>query len=304
MGEVFLPPVPRTRLTLTQQLLRAVLVNLPIFCRRTVYDFCLKVCRKPYPLPIYRLPFGLVLKVGSTNGIRNEACALKLLHTCVGGVSYPAFFDCVPSKNPKKSYMVSTWISGDCVLDVWDSLSDADREMFEKDLHDQCKALRYGTQTSNHVISNAAGEAVSDFRVPWISDKPRTFADCQEFGPQIWIGMDHDMVPARVALRPIMLPIIHRPNIPVSLCHRDIVPKNMIFPGGLKDWRTGRSRICLIDWEQAGWMPVYWDALKATWMELEKDTEWFEMARRIFPEDRDFLDADWEWRSRSGITIL
>jgi hypothetical protein len=51
-------------------------------------------------------------------------------------------------------------------------------------------------------------------------------------------------------------------------------------------------------------MPVYWDALKATWMESEWDTEWFEMARCIFPEDRDILDADWEWRSRSGITIL
>ncbi|KIM39640.1 hypothetical protein M413DRAFT_194449 [Hebeloma cylindrosporum] len=304
MDEPFLPPVPRIRLTLTQKLLHALLVNLPKFCRRTVYDFCLKICRKPYPpLPIYRLPFGLVLKVGSTNGIKNEACALKLLQN-FRGVNHPALFDYVPTRDPNKSYMVSTWISGDCILDVWDSLSDTDKGMVVKDLQGQCKALRHGTQTLDRVISNAAGGGVADFRVPWISDKPRTFADCREFGQEVWIGMDHDMVPARVALRPIMLPIINRSNVPVSLCHGDIAPKNMIFPGGLKDWRAGRTRICLIDWEQAGWMPVYWDALKATWMELERDTEWFEMARHIFPEDRDILDADWEWRSRSGITII
>ena len=275
-----------------------------MFVRQTLYEFCTRKCKAPdVELNIYRLPFGLVLKVGNTPEVNNEACALKALKDLGAIISHPSLFDCVPCQNSKKSYMVSTWILGDCVSDVWDSLTATDKIRFEQDLREQCDALRSQTQTLEHAIFSAAGGPVVDYRVPWLLDNPREFRTCQEFASQVWLGMDHN-TPARMALRPVMLPIMQRTDVYISLCHGDLFAKNMIFPGGLDNWRAGRSRLCLIDWEQAGWMPVYWDALKATWMEMDKDTEWFNMARRIFPDFTDVLDADWEWRSRSKFQIL
>jgi thiamine kinase-like enzyme len=78
----------------------------------------------------------------------------------------------------------------------------------------------------------------------------------------------------------------------------------MIFPGGLNHWRSGGERICIIDWEYAGWMPNYWDALKATWTQWEPDTEWLQIMRTVFPDCIEELETDWQWRSRSGITII
>ncbi|KIJ60110.1 hypothetical protein HYDPIDRAFT_117571 [Hydnomerulius pinastri MD-312] len=61
--------------------------------------------------------------------------------------------------------------------------------------------------------------------------------------------------------------------------------------------------VCIIDWEYAGWMPDFWDALKATWM-CDDDDLWLHFGRRVFREHDEELKADWEWRIRSQVTIL
>ena len=62
--------------------------------------------------------------------------------------------------------------------------------------------------------------------------------------------------------------------------------------------------VCLIDWEMAGWMPLPWDALKATWLTFESDNEWRMMMFSLFPECQQELTADWEWRLLSNVTIV
>ena len=60
----------------------------------------------------------------------------------------------------------------------------------------------------------------------------------------------------------------------------------------------------LIDWEFSGWMPAPWEALKATWLCFDTDDEWLSLMKATFSEYSDVLDADWLWRSESGVTIL
>ena len=86
--------------------------------------------------------------------------------------------------------------------------------------------------------------------------------------------------------------------------HGDLLPKNLMLPGGLEVWRAGGSLVCVIDWALAGWMPIYWEALKASWMEFEEHTDWYDMVREVFPECAAELHADWQWRSGSGVTIV
>ncbi|PFH49470.1 hypothetical protein AMATHDRAFT_63171, partial [Amanita thiersii Skay4041] len=157
--------------------------------------------------------------------------------------------------------------------------------------------------SSNHLICNAAGNFINDPRINWVAEEnPQTFDSCEEFAKGgfgcAWTGNL-----TGTTLKPIMLPLIERPNIPIVFSHGDIMPRNLIFKGGLNKWRNGPSRIHIIDWEFAGWMPLYWEALKATFMECEPDSEWTRLIREVFPECAMELDADWEWRSRSRVTL-
>ena len=52
-------------------------------------------------------------------------------------------------------------------------------------------------------------------------------------------------------------------------------------------------------------MPYYWDAIKTVFLVWDKEDEWHEMAKRIFPQRVALIDADWgEWRRLEGVTIV
>ncbi|KAF8532604.1 kinase-like domain-containing protein [Gautieria morchelliformis] len=224
-----------------------------------------------------------------------EADALRFLRT-VRDVHTPHLLDSVPTQD--KHYLLTTWVEGDRMGQVWDELTPCDKEKIVNDLRHQLGSMRLQTRSTTVLICNASGGSISDPRVPWVArEDPRTFSNHKEFAEEVWPG-------DREYLRSILTPVTERNDIPIVFSHGDILPKNLIFPGSLDHWRSGRVPICIIDWEYAGWMPAYWDALKMTWMECERDTEWLQMARGVFPECETELDADWEWRSRSRITIL
>jgi len=73
---------------------------------------------------------------------------------------------------------------------------------------------------------------------------------------------------------------------------------------GLEKWRRGETKLYIIDWEFAGWAPFPWDALKATWLCVEEDDEWQKLVKSIFPDSCEYLDADWQWRSKGYVTLL
>jgi thiamine kinase-like enzyme len=100
------------------------------------------------------------------------------------------------------------------------------------------------------------------------------------------------------------MPFIERDDVPIAFCHCDIGPPNLIFPGGLERWRAGQSSVCMIDCEYGAWMPVYWEALKTVFIVYDKKDEWFDMAKRIFPEHAEMIDADWEWQCQTGTTLV
>ncbi|KAG1845780.1 hypothetical protein C8R48DRAFT_779785 [Suillus tomentosus] len=221
---------------------------------------------------IFRLPFGLVLK-----------------HLA----RYPR-----PSLHRQrieavKSYLLTTWVEGDCVGDVWDDLTASDKEKLAYDLRHQLGSMRLQTRSYElRAICNASGGPVDDPRIPWVArENMRTFPPSQDFAAGVWTGLDWPM--NRDTLQPLLRPLIERDGVPVVFSHGDLLPKILIFPGGLIIGDRA-EKICIIDWEYAGWMPIFWDAFKATWLECEPATEWLQMMRMIFPDCIEELDADWQ----------
>jgi hypothetical protein len=283
-------------------LIKAFLSLTPPRWKPAIYDAIIgnRYMCTPLYHDIFRLPFGLVLKVVRKPGYV-EADALRFVST-LRDIHVPRYIDSASSQY--KSYLLTTWVEGDCVSDVWDDLTASDMERLAHDLRHQLGSMRLQTQSHEpRTICNASGGPVNDPRIPWVArENPRTFLSSQDFAAEVWTGLDWPM--NRDTLQPLLRPLIERDGVPIVFSHGDLYPKNFIFPGGLNHWRSGGEKICIIDWEYAGWMPIFWDALKATWLECDPDTEWLELMRTVFPDCIEELDADWQWRSRSRVTIL
>ncbi|KAI0353193.1 hypothetical protein OH77DRAFT_1512833 [Trametes cingulata] len=252
---------------------------------------------------IYRLPFNLVLKTTSyanTDATTNEAHALRTIES-VSGVNAPHLVDWASDK--RTSYTLMTWVDGDCCNDVWEKLTPSDKDRIAHELRSQLGCLRQQTVNRRSVICAASGAPVYDPRVPWLQDDPQILHSSREFFEKVWLGLD--LPRNRDTICPAIRPLIDRQDVPVVFCHGDLLPKNLILPGGLEKWRRGSTQLYLIDWEYAGWMPLPWEALKATWLVVDPDEdEWYRLMRQVFTESSEELDADWLWRLRSGITIL
>ncbi|KAG2092518.1 protein kinase subdomain-containing protein PKL [Suillus discolor] len=276
------PPPSNRNLSLSPllYLVKAFLSLTPPRWKPAIYDAIIGnryMCTSLYH-DIFRLPFGLVLEVVKKPSYV-EADALRFVST-LQDIHAPRYIDSVSSQY--KSYLLTTWVEGDCVGDVWDDLTASDKERLAHDLRHQLSSMRLQTRSYElRAVCNAPGGPVDDPRIPWVArENLRMFPSSQDFAARL------------------------RDGVPIVFSHGDLLPKNLIFPGGLNHWRSGGEKICIIDWEYAGWMPIFWDALKATWLECEPDTEWLQMMRTIFPDCIEELDADWQWRSRSRVTIL
>jgi thiamine kinase-like enzyme len=244
---------------------------------------------------VYRLHNGLALKI--YQGDANETDAYRYIST-LHGVNKPRLIDSVVSDD-NRLYLLTTWVDGPTVEDIWEELSQRDRDWIVVDLRRQMKGVRH--QSSRCIISNVAGGPIDDVRLPWV-EEPRTYSTHREFAREVWPFLD--MPHLQNTLKPILTPLIERDDVPIVFTHGDLLPKNLIIPISKDHWLRTREPICIIDWESAGWKPLYWEALRATFFEFEKDTEWTKVVRKIFPDCTCELDADWRWRSESHIAIV
>ncbi|KAG2745397.1 hypothetical protein P692DRAFT_20858560 [Suillus brevipes Sb2] len=299
---VDIPPPSDRSLSPLLQIVKTFLSLIPQRWKPAIYDAIIRnryVCT-PLHYTVFRLPFGLVLKkVRTPNYV--EADALRFAKT-LRDIHVPHYIDSASGQDG--GYLVTTWVEGDCVCDVWNDLTASDKERLAHDLRHQLGSMRRQTRTYEpRTICDASGGPVEDPRIPWVAqENPRTFPSSQAFAAEVWVGLD--LPRNRDTLQPLIRPVIERDGVPIVFSHGDLLPRNMIFPGGLNHWRSGGERICIIDWEYAGWMPNYWDALKATWTQWEPETEWLQMMRTVFPDCIEELEIDWQWRSCSGITIM
>ncbi|PPQ92603.1 hypothetical protein CVT25_007296 [Psilocybe cyanescens] len=293
-------PQPLPSISWMQKLVKSLLSVFPKALKPHLFEMLVKTSSfigwSPYH-NIFCLPFKLVMK---TTDRAVEADALRFVAS-LRGIDAPTLIDF--SSAPGKTYILSTWIDGDCVSDIWERLTLLDKEMIVQDMKSQYSAMRQETSTRDHVICSASGVSIEDPRVPWLEELPdATFSSSRQFMEQVWVGLNNDRTPR--PLYQMLIPLIQR-DTPIVFTHGDALPKNIILPGGLELYRRGHSRLCIIDWEYAGWMPEPWEAIKATWLVSDRDEEeWYRMMREVFPDQCEVLDAEWEWRTQLRITIL
>ncbi|OAA35158.1 Protein kinase-like domain protein [Metarhizium rileyi] len=221
---------------------------------------------------VRRLPLGMYIKVTKIErheGLANENAALQLVrrHT---DVPVPRVLDLVSDST--SSYLLTTRLSGICLGIGIDTLSDDEAETLVRDLQKCLAELRSIPKlvSPEYVISNARGKACYDYRILAATDRSKGYF----FGPFVTEEQFND------GLRVGALPqVSHDSGHQMVFTHGDLNMRNVLMHNGRLSG--------IVDWENSGWYPTYWDYTKAHYI-TRFNQRWLKMTDRVFERFGDF----------------
>lgn len=246
---------------------------------------------------VQRLPFGLYLKYqGEPEGSHNEFNALSMVQRYTS-IPVPApldiVFEDVDPNDRWASHAASLLISrvpGIPLHRCQDVMSDKDCERIAMQMKDYLAQLRDIPKTVNPnvAICNTLGEACRDPRIQG-GEPVGPFTDEAAFSQTLRFSDE----PSRRG---------HK----IVFTHADLNPRNIlvdqvVLSDGSRAWGiTG-----IVDWENAGYYPEYWDFTKALFEGFRWPLRYNDLVKGIFAEFGDFtLELDVErrsWESGDGV---
>jgi len=227
---------------------------IPSRFRIATYKLLIKLGTHFYNQPeahgVFRLPLGLFLKrqIHATCS-RNEFSALQLVrrHTTI---PVPRPLDLAVDNNPNDGYVLTTRIPGITLAECRFVLSDTDMAEISLQMTDYLTQLRTIPNTRNptHPICNALGEGLWDTRLRWGEEAQGPFADEAAFN-KMFVSTGDD--PARTG---------HK----IVYTHADLNPRNILVEQVVREDGTEGWRVSgIVDWENSGFYPEYWEYTKS-----------------------------------------
>lgn len=194
------------------------------------------------PAWVQRIPFGLVIKE-CIRAPESEPNALRLVEKYTT-IPAPRLVD-VGEYNGS-TYLVMTRLPGQELAKVLHLMSYAEREQFADDLANCISQLRSIPNHTPYLFGNAVGGPVIDHRLPDGQAGPfNSEADFNNF-LTIHLGCTPDEVLDGLTMR-----TDHRSYF----THSDFLAFNLLVECGRLSG--------IVDWECAGYMPEYWEYIKA-----------------------------------------
>ncbi|KAI9744760.1 MAG: hypothetical protein M1818_001685 [Claussenomyces sp. TS43310] len=189
---------------------------------------------------VQRLSFGMYLKHGpAVHADRHtrEYNALRLVRSRTS-IPVPRPVDLILSRT--NSFLVTSRMEGDLAGLSIDSCSDQEMSLMARDLRSwiaELNAMKMRSD-SKQAISSASGGACLDYRINGSPVGP--FRDERELSKSLRLGILPDLV--------------HRDDHRIVFTHSDLSMRNIL----VKDGRIS----AIVDWENAGWYPEYWEYTK------------------------------------------
>ncbi|TXC02446.1 hypothetical protein FocTR4_00015526 [Fusarium oxysporum f. sp. cubense] len=268
---------------------------IPQFIRLPTYKLLRKIGHHLYgstsSLAVSRLPFGLYLK-STSEGAFNESNALGLIHKYTS-VPVPRVLDLVADS--RNTYLLTTGLRGEPLARAMDMLSDRDCQEFVDQMQSFISQIRAipPVGPKNH-ICNTLGQACSDPRI-------------RDGNP---IGPFDDEASFSQYLR--------HPDDPtwrghqVVFTHADLNLRNILVDKVTRlDGTRGWAVSGIVDWENSGFYPEYWDCTKAQFEGFRWDERWARAlvevfrpfggyAKEIELEKRSWTEGDGAFRGTPG----
>ncbi|CAL1700022.1 unnamed protein product [Somion occarium] len=205
------------------------------------------------PIPPVMFPaLGLAVKWGSRISIAEGQCLWAIRRAFRERVKVPEVYGWVTDGNDVFIYM--ELVEGVSLHDHWDLLTDQDKTNISQQLRTMILELRK-LKHDPTVISAIDGGPIREYMFSNISPDRR--------GPFTSVAAFHDFFSAATRggqynpddphpLRSLLLDNCH-----ITFTHGDLHRQNIILSP------DGSQINAIIDWEQAGWMPNYWELCKA-----------------------------------------
>ncbi|OBS19984.1 hypothetical protein FPOA_11707 [Fusarium poae] len=225
---------------------------------------------------VQRLPFGIYLKKAMQRNHQSLASEYGTLQSLrrLTHIPVPRPLDLVSSSDD--SYLLTTRLPGHPVGSCLDTMSDGDVDAFIHELQGYLSQLRAISKPDSirHAICNAVGGPCYDYRTiagqdydEEKGDLIEPFANEEDFNKKLQTGA---------------LPrVAHESGHKIVFTHGDINMRNILMHNG---------RISgIVDWENAGWFPDYWEYTKALFV-TRVHRRWLRIMDRVFPVFGDFKD--------------
>lgn len=228
-------------------------------------------------LKVQRLPFGMYIKIARVEkhkSLANEYATIQLVRRYTD-IPVPRALDLV--SDSKYSYLLTTKISGTRLGMCIDTLSDDEEAALVSDLQKAITALRAipKVPAPEYAITNALGEACYDFRIiagmnasDGVGDYVGPFVNEEDFNDTLVVGaLPH---------------VSHSSGHQIVFTHGDLNMRNVLICNGKLSG--------IVDWENSGWYPEYWDYTKAHYI-TKLHQRWLKIVDDVFRHFGDF-DTD------------
>ncbi|QKX64195.1 uncharacterized protein TRUGW13939_11368 [Talaromyces rugulosus] len=177
-------------------------------------------------------------------------------------------------KTPRFSYLLMTCVPGRPIGQLIDSMTDEELKQVVTDLKEYVAELRtIPNQTTEFQICNSEGGGILDWRIPDSQREELRFKTEAEFNKYL-TGYVVEEYRRRAS-------ISHNVRHEIFFTHGDLNLRNILAENGKI---TG-----IVDWENAGWFPEYWEYTKAHYT-VRSEIHWLaDVVDRVFEGYREEL---------------
>ncbi|KIH91134.1 hypothetical protein SPBR_01954 [Sporothrix brasiliensis 5110] len=214
-------------------------------------------------------PGNIVKKAGRAVRL-GEADALKV--AAAGGVPVPDVFG--TEVTPEGRFRISmSYIEGQTLEAAWPSLSEDDKTCYCRQVGAILTAMRAIPPPDPSFIGACDGKEIRDGRLYSTYMSP-VCADEDAFNAYL-VSSIAPATPDAVR-EAFVRRLQSQPRHRIVLTHGDLAPRNIMV-------RDGRV-VALIDWEEAGWYPEYWEYVKFFQRSTAMEKDWRAHSKDIFDE--------------------
>ncbi|EEP76255.1 predicted protein [Uncinocarpus reesii 1704] len=279
-----LPKVPEGKIGVS--FLRALAIILPAFLLSAIYNLTVKAVapsKRNWVARVKFLPFGLCLKYGGSVS-KNEANALLLVekHTTIPA---PQLIDFTRDKHGT-GFLLMTTVPGIPAEKVYYLMTYEEREQLAKDLGKCVSQYRRIKNCHRSLICDTTGGPITDNRIGHIPYGP--YATKTAFLDDLTEGLEE-------LRRERPLSLLYEKEHEICFTHSDLHLANLLLDGGRLSG--------IVDWENAGFKPEYWDYTRAVWVNMSSK-RYAHQLRLAFDKDyQDELEAErllWRLKPEKG----
>ncbi|KAJ3792828.1 kinase-like domain-containing protein [Lentinula aff. detonsa] len=235
-------------------------LNVP---RRLLISYLIRRGTKLPGGSVFQLLDGTVVKIGSLGYLQREFEATQYArkHT---KLPIPRVYDLFTSKDNQVAYLIMEYVPGEMLLRKWRFLSASQKHSIMvqvKDIITEMRSIR--PQRSQRWIGSFTGGPFLDFLIGG-NDPYGSFDNETEFN-NFHISQFTSQAYCEVHSVRERLASIHRemPNDhDIVFTHGDINLRNILVDFNRDRPDDDVHIVALVDWEQAGWRPAYWEKAK------------------------------------------